>query len=175
MSQPEKPITKMLQYIINRCVAICRNLNAETFGHERGPDCARKIEEEADKLIQETLDVNKPTLTHATNVTIQSEYVTNPVMAAGLTAILSFIEQGTDELLVRRIWDEARRAMLKVELEEQIRNAQLLTWLGSEEGKKSMAEAMASANLSIETLNKERQVDPSLLHQPFGMEHDPRK
>lgn len=175
MSQPEKPITKMLQYIVNRCAAICRNLNAETFGHERGPDCARKIEEEADKLIQETLDVNKPTFTPVVAQSVQSDPMANPVMAAGLTAILSFIEQGADELLVRRIWDEARRAMLQVELQEQIRNAQLLTWLGSEEGKKSMADAIATANLSIEELNKERRVDPALLHQPFGMEHDINK
>lgn len=165
----------MLQYIVNRCAAICRNLNAETFGHERGPDCARKIEEEADKLIRETLEVNQPTFTPSVVGSIPTDPMDNPVMAAGLTAILSFIEQGSDELLIRRIWDETRRAMLKAELEERIRNDQILTWLGSEEGKKSIAGAMASANLSIETLNKERQVDPSLLHQPFGMEHDPKK
>ena len=118
MFQTQESIAGMLRHAIVRCATICRNLNSETYGEERGPDCARRIEKEAESIIQETLALNQqpPKMTYA----------------------------------------------------------EVVTWLGSEEGRQSMAQALATANVTIETLRTERQVDPSLLHQPFGMEHDRR-
>lgn len=119
-------VVNMLRYVVDRCAAICSNLNSETHGHERGSDCARRIKQEADALIEQTLLVHS-----ATNSTTIS---TVPPITA-----------------------------------------EAIAWLGTEEGRRSLADAMAKASASIETLNKERQVDTALLHQPFGMEHKPTK
>ena len=115
MFQTQESAANMLRHAITRCATICRKLNSETYGEERGPDCARLIEKEAESIIQETLALNQqpPKMTYA----------------------------------------------------------EVVTWLGSEEGRQSIAETLASANVNIEALRAECQFDPSLLHQPFGMEH----
>ena len=43
------------------------------------------------------------------------EHCTDPdvIVKAGLDAILAWIQKGADELLIRRIWDDVRRAMLE--------------------------------------------------------------
>ena len=117
MFQTQEEITNMLRHAIRRCAGICRNLNSETYGRERGPDCARQIENEMEALVQETLALNKPSA---------------------------------------------------------LKYGDVITWLASDEGKQSMAGALASANVTIKSLEAERVIDPLLLHKPFGMEHDPR-
>ncbi len=116
MFQTQESIAGMLRHAIVRCATICRNLNSETYGEERGPDCARRIEKEAESIIQETLALHQqpPKMTYA----------------------------------------------------------EVVAWLASDEGKQSMAQALASANVTIEALRKDRQIDPAILHQPFGLEYE---
>lgn len=170
MSQPEL-ITRMLQYAISRCAFICRNLNTETLGYERGPDCARQIEKESDRLIQETLSIQVTLADGTYNPVIDTcdqghKFAKLPdhPKRDGISRCPYCMAIGLDG---------AREEIKRLE-QRPLRTtyAETVAWLGSEEGKKSMAEAMASANVSIEALNTERTVDRSLLHQPFGLEDD---
>ena len=173
MSQPEL-IARMLRYAISRCAAICSNLNTETLGNERGSDCARKIAAETDQLIQETFSIQKSLGSSPFNPIIDTceqghnfAKLPDHPERDGISRCPYCMAIGLGS---------AREEIKRLERRPGVTTyAEAITWLGSEEGKKSMAEAMASANLSIEALNKERQVDPSLMHQPFGMEHDPKK
>lgn len=155
----------MLHYAIIRCASICSNLNSETLGNERGPDCARRIEKEANTLIQETLSVvQSPVVIDTCEQGHSFPKLHDHPKRDGMSRCPHCMAAGLDA---------AREEIKRLELRP--RSAlydDTISWLGSEEGKKSLAVAMTQADKSIELLNKERRVDSALLHQPFGLEYD---
>lgn len=50
-------IKQALRHAVGRCVMICRNLNADTHGFERGTDCAQQIQAESEAIINEAFAI----------------------------------------------------------------------------------------------------------------------
>lgn len=167
MFQTQESIADMLRHVITRCAVICRSLNSETYGEERGPDCARRIEKEAESLVQESLALNKqPALIETCDQGHKFIKLPDHPKHDGMARCPYCMATGLDA---------AREEIKQLEQRSpKMTYAEVVAWLASEEGKQSIAQALASANVTIETLRTERQVDPSLLHQPFGMEHNCR-
>lgn len=51
----KEALKRALNHAITRCSTACRNLNSQTYGHETGGDCSRKIEDERKSIVEEAL------------------------------------------------------------------------------------------------------------------------
>lgn len=134
LEQTFKFLEQKLRHVITRCAVICRSLNSETYGEERGPDCARRIEKEAESLVQESLALNKqPALIETCDQGHKFIKLPDHPKHDGMARCPYCM---ATEL------DAAREEIKQLEQRSpKMTYAKVIAWLASEEGKRSIAQA----------------------------------